>query len=121
MRIFKNIIRLHDFEKDFKKLSKRFRSLQEDLDTFIDSQLKPFHKLSTDNGGVFQLTGLPFTTPKVYKAKKFACKALGRGVHSGIRIIYAYFELEDRIEFIEIYFKADKPNEDRRRISDIYG
>ena len=120
-QIFKSVIRLEEFERDFKKLSKKFRSLYEDLENFIKVQLYIFHKSGIDNGGIFQLTGLTFTTPKVYKAKKFACKALkGRGVHSGIRIIYAYFEPEDRIEFIEIYFKADQANEDRRRILDIY-
>jgi hypothetical protein len=35
---------------------------------------------------------------------------------SGIRIIYAYYENEDVIEFIEIYFKGDKENEDKNRI-----
>jgi hypothetical protein len=50
-------------------------------------------------------------------AKKFACKSLkGKGAKSGIRIIYAYFEQEDTIEFIEIYFKGDKENEDKERI-----
>lgn len=120
-QIFKNIDRLPEFEKDLKKL-KRFRSLDEDLKIFIKAQLKVFHKLNINTGGIFQLTGLPFDKPKIYKAKKFACKALkGRGVQSGIRVIYAYFEQEDRIEFVEIYFKGDKPNEDRQRILDIYG
>lgn len=40
----------------------------------------------------------------------------GKGAASGIRIIYAYNEKEDIIEFIEIYFKGDKENEDRERI-----
>jgi len=35
----------------------------------------------------------------------FSCKSLkGKGVRSGIRIIYAYYEEEDIIEFIEIYY-----------------
>jgi len=40
----------------------------------------------------------------------------GKGAHSGICVIYAYFENEDRIELIEIYYKGDKENEDRKRI-----
>jgi len=40
---------------------------------------------------------------------------------SGIRIIYAYFEKEDAIEFIEIYFKGDKENEDKKRIKKYSG
>lgn len=59
--------------------------------------------------------------PSVYKAKKFACRSLkGKGVNSGIRIIYAYFENEDRIELVEIYYKGDKENENRDRILEYY-
>ena len=119
--MFNEVIRRPAFEKDLKKLSKRFRSLEEDLGNFIRTQLELFHKLGIDNGGVFKIPGLGFLEPKVYKAKKFACKALkGRGAASGIRVIYAYFEKEDRIEFVEIYFKGDKENEDRQRIREIY-
>ena len=63
------------------------------------------------------ISGLGITVPKIYKARKFACRSLkGRGVDSGIRVIYAYWEDKDRIEFVEIYFKGDKKNEDRDRI-----
>ncbi|OGS21066.1 MAG: hypothetical protein A2252_04010 [Elusimicrobia bacterium RIFOXYA2_FULL_39_19] len=58
----------------------------------------------------------------IYKAKKFACRALkGSGANSGIRVIYAYDEAQDKIELIEIYFKGDKENEDKQRINKIYG
>ena len=56
---------------------------------------------------------------KFYKVKKFQCKSLkGRGAKSGIRIIYAYFPKEQRIIFLEIYFKAKQENENRQRIKD---
>ena len=35
---------------------------------------------------------------------------------SVLRVIYSCFAQEQRIEFIEIYHKGDKTNEDRRRI-----
>jgi hypothetical protein len=58
------------------------------------------------------------THPKKFKAKKFVCKSLkGRGVASGIRIIYAYFEQDDIIELAEVYYYGDEENEDRLRIS----
>lgn len=121
MKVFNEIIRLPDFEKDLKKLSKRFRSLGDDLDNFVQHQLKLYHKLKIDNHGIFHVPGLPFSNPKIYKAKKFACKALkGKGVQSGIRVIYAHFEHEDRIEFIELYYKGDQENEDRNRIKKRY-
>ena len=117
MKIFKEIVYLPEFEKDFKKLSRRFKTLKDDLNNFINTQLRLYHKLAIDNKGIFQITNLGFETPKIYKAKKFACRSLkGKGVQSGIRIIYAYFKENDRIEFVEIYFKGDKENEDRERI-----
>jgi len=116
MTPFKEIIRLPAFERDFKRLLKRFRSLEDDLDNFIKTELVLFHKLRIDNKGVVQVAGLGIQEPKIYKARKFACRALkGKGAHSGIRVIYACFEEKDRIELIEIYFKGDKANEDTAR------
>jgi len=54
---------------------------------------------------------------KGLRQRKFACRSLkGRGVQSGIRIIYAYFEEKDKIELIEVYYKGDKVSENRQRI-----
>jgi hypothetical protein len=117
MNIFKQICSRPEFGKDLKKLSKRFMKIEEDLQIFIDKQLNLYHKLKIDNGGIVQVPDLHIEIPKIYKARKFACRALkGKGSLSGIRIIYAYFEVEDKIEFIEIYYKGDKGNEDRARI-----
>jgi len=120
-KIFNDIRRLKEFDKELKKLAKRFKTLDDDLKTFIKSQLKLTHKLGIDHKGVVHISELGIETPKIYKARKFACKALkGRGAMSGIRIIYAYYETEDDIEFIEIYFKGDKANEDQKRIRKYY-
>ena len=89
---------------------------------FIKTQLKLYHKQHIDNRGIFLISTLGINYPKIYKVKKFACKSLkGKGVASGIRIIYAYYEDEDIIEFIEIYYKGNKENEDRIRINKHYG
>lgn len=120
-KVFKDIVYLPEFEKDKKKLLKRFRTLDEDVETFIDVQLKLFHKLGIDNGAVEHISDLGITEPKVYKVKKFACKSLkGKGVQSRIRLIYSYFQNDDKVEFIEIYYKGDKENEDRERIKRFY-
>ncbi len=121
MTIFNDIRKLDEFKKDFKKLSKKFRTLDEDLNAFIANQLKLTHKKNIDNRGVIRISDLGIECPLIYKAKKFACKTLkGKGAASGIRIIYAYYEQEDIIEFIEIYYKGDKENEDRNRILGYY-
>jgi hypothetical protein len=115
--IFREISRLPEFEKDLKKLSKRFKTLEEDLEIFVKTELKLYHKLDIDNKGIFPIPSLGIEEPPIYKAKKFACRALkGKGVQSGIRVIYAYFKDVDEIEFVEIYFKGDKENEDKDRI-----
>lgn len=120
-KLFNEIRILNEFKREFKKLLKKFRTLDEDLNTFINVQLKLVHKLEKDNSGIVRISDLGIDNPKIYKAKKFACKALkGEGVASGIRIIYAYYEEEDIIEFIEIYYKGQKANEDRDRIIRYY-
>jgi hypothetical protein len=121
MPAFHEIRRLPGFETDLKKLLKRFRTLEEDLATLITAQIGLFHELKIDNKGVLRISGLPFSSPEVYKVKKFACRALkGRGANSGLRLIYAFFREEDRIELVEIYFKGDKENEDQVRIRKNY-
>jgi len=116
-KIFNEVRRLVEFEKDLKRLSKKFRTLEEDLETFIQNQLNLYHKLRIDNRGILQISGLGLSYPKIFKAKKFACRSLkGEGVASGIRVIYAYFEQEDVIELVEIYYKGEKENEDRNRL-----
>lgn len=121
MKIFHKINRLPEFEKDLKKLIRRFKTLDEDLKIFIEKQLSLYHKLNIDNKGIFPIADLQIDYPKIYKAKKFACRSLkGKGVRSGIRIVYAYYEDEDRIDLIEIYYKGDKENEDRQRILKYY-
>jgi len=118
---FNKIHHLPEFDKDIKKLLKKFRTLGEDLDIFLKTELVLYHKLKKDNKGIFLIPRLGVENPKIYKAKKFACRSLkGRGVQSGIRVIYGYFEKEDRIELIEIYFKGDKENEDEDRIARHY-
>lgn len=114
---FSQVKRSDEFSKELKKLVRKYRSLEDDLQTFIEAQLFPLHKLQIDNGGVFPIDDLGIEEFQILKAKKFACKALkGRGVNSGIRIIYAYLPEQDEIFLIEIYFKGDKEIEDRQRI-----
>lgn len=121
MKKFNEIKHLPEFDKDMKKLKKKFRSLDEDLTVFTNAQLYPFHKEQIENEGTVRITGLGIDSPPIYKSKKFTCKALkGEGVRSGIRVIHAYFKDDDRIEFIEIYHKNNKENEDSDRIKDFF-
>ena len=120
-KIFNEVSQLPEFTKDLKKLFKKYKTLPEDLEIFIDKQLKLLHKLKIDNGGVVRISDLGISYLEIYKARKFACRSLkGTGGRSGIRVIYAYYPDQDKIEFIEIYYKGDQDNEDRRRILAYY-
>ena len=106
---------LTEFKKDLKSLLKKYRTLNDDLDIVkkvlevMPDERPPFS---------FRIDNLGLKTC-IIKVKKIACKALkGRGVNSGLRLIYAHFQEEQKITFIELYHKSDKENEDRQRIID---
>jgi len=106
---------LTEFKKDLKSLLKKYRTLNDDL--YI---VKKVLEVMPDERPPFsfRIDNLGLKTC-IIKVKKIACKALkGRGVNSGLRLIYAHFQEEQRITFIEIYHKNDKENEDRQRIID---
>jgi mRNA-degrading endonuclease YafQ of YafQ-DinJ toxin-antitoxin module len=104
---------LTEFKKDLKGLLKKHRTLNDDLNVVkkvlaVAPDARPPFSFRIDNLGLETC---------VIKVKKIACKALkGRGVNSGLRLIYAYFESEAKIVFVELYHKNDKENEDKQRI-----
>ena len=106
---------LTEFKKDVKHLLKKYKTLPDDLDVvkkvlIVEPNERPPFSFRIDNVGLETC---------VIKVKKIACKALkGRGVNSGLRLIYAYFEAEQKIIFIELYHKNEKENEDRERIKE---
>ena len=106
---------LSEFKKDLKNLLKKYRTLNDDLEVVkrvlavIPNERPPFS---------FRMDNLGLETC-IIKVKKIACKALkGRGVNSGLRLIYAHFPDEQKITFIELYHKNEKENEDKTRILD---
>lgn len=104
---------LVEFKKDFKSLIKKYRTLNEDLDV-----VKRVLEITPDERPPFsfRIDQLGLKTC-IIKVKKIACKSIkGRGVNSGLRLIYAYFPDESKITFIELYHKNEKENEDRNRI-----
>lgn len=104
---------LAEFQKDLKGLLKKYRTLNDDLDV-VKKVLEVFPDERPPFS--FRIDNLGLETC-IIKVKKIACKALkGRGVNSGLRLIYAHFEREQKITFIELYHKNDKENEDRQRI-----
>ena len=109
---------LTDYDKDFKRLFKKYRTLKNDIDyvkTVLDVRPDARPPFS------FRIENLGITTCTI-KIKKIASDSFkGRGVNSGFRLIYAYFEQEKRIVFIELYHKNEKENEDKDRILRNFG
>jgi hypothetical protein len=106
-----------EFQKDFKRLLKKFKSLESDLGLAKIAAIEFYHIRKINNSSIFPIQGFCSEEIAICKIKKFACKALkGRGSKSGMRIIYAFHCQNYKIDFIEIYFKGEKENEDRERI-----
>ena len=107
--------KLPEFKKDVITLLKKYRTLHDDL-TVVKQVLevvpdeRPPFSFRIDNQDIKTC---------IIKVKKNACKALkGRGVNSGLRLIYANFPADQNITFIELYHKNDKESEDKKRITD---
>jgi hypothetical protein len=104
-----NFNEIHEFQKDCKRLQKKYLSLKSDISEFQSvvsavplGNSKHFNVI-TQEDSIY-----------IVKARLF-CRYL-KG--SSMRIIYAFHAEEEKIEFIELYFKGDKENEDRGRIEE---
>lgn len=96
-----------EFSKEFKKLLKKYRTLGQDLDNF--KKIIPEVDLQGNkNFAIMHKTD----QVAIVKARFFCIYLKGRT----LRVIYAYYCKENIIEFIEIYFKGSKANENRERI-----
>lgn len=104
-----NYNELPEFSKEFKRFAKKYRSLPDDLEEF---------KRVVDVAPLGNSKHFSIITRNeqcaVVKARLF-CRYL-KG--SSLRIIYVFHRQNCKVEFIEIYFKGDKVNEDRKRIKE---
>ena len=108
---------LDEFQKDLKRLLKRFRTLEDDLETLK----KYLCVLPSASPPTSFLINSIASQHEIVKIKKFSCKSLkGRGSNSGMRVVYAFHKEEQKIVFVEMYFKGDQENEDRDRIRKYY-
>lgn len=103
------------FKKDVKGLGKKYRSIPSDLEV-----VKQVLNVSAEERPPFsyRIDHLHIATC-VIKVKKIACRSLkGRGVNSGLRLVYAYFSEEMKVVFIELYHKSEQSTENRNRITE---
>jgi len=119
--IFNNLL---EFDKEFKRLSRKYHSLNNDFEIFLSwLEDDPLWKDLPENH-IVQISWLWESIEwKFYKVRKFYCKSLKS--NWDIRIIYKY-SIETNsiefceIEFIEIFHKNNKENHDIERIKKYY-
>jgi len=102
-----NFNELPEFTKKCKQLAKKYKSLPNDLQEFKSV----VNVVPLGNSKHFNII-TQTENVKIIKARLF-CRYL-KG--SSLRVIYSYIEEQEKIEFIEMYFKGDKENEDKGRI-----
>ncbi len=102
-----NFDELPEFQKERKRFARKYQSLSEDLQEFQNvvsvvplGKRKHFTVIAQDE------------MLRIIKARLFCRYFKG----SSLRVIYSYFEQEQRIECIEIYDKGNQKNEDRERV-----
>ena len=100
------------FQKDCRKLEKKYRSLPDDLDVFKNIiSVMPLG--NSRHFSILRRAGDIY----IIKARLF-CRYL-RG--SSLRVTHAYIEAERRISFLQLFFKGDRENEDMERIEEYLG
>jgi len=102
-----NFNELYDFSKECKRLAKKYKSLPNDLQEFKNV----ISVVPSGNSKHFNVI-TQTESVKIIKAR-FFCRYLKR---SSLRVIYSYIEEQKKIEFIEIYFKGNKENQNKERI-----
>lgn len=106
----------HEFEKDLKKLCKKYSTLDKDMDIFRKAvRVVRFNEIR----GTVRIANLGRKYEKypVYKVKSFRCVALkGQGSNSGIRVIYYDDIAADEVTLIQIYHKSTQETHNVDRI-----
>lgn len=107
-----------EFLRDFKRLKKRFRTLDEDFALMKRAAIELLHLRKIDNGACIEIEGFCPKPRLSYKVVKFACKSLkNKGVRSGLRAIYVFDKTAGVVHFVEIYYhEKDGTDLDRERL-----
>lgn len=109
-----NITLLDEFERDFKKLKKKYKTLDSDWEVFLKAFVAKYPSLLAETYRI--PLGEEAGDDPVYKVKQFRCRCLGGGARSGIRVIYGHDPVRNVVTFIEIYHKKQQDNHNIERI-----
>ena len=98
----------NEFKKEFKTLKRKYKSLPKDL-KILKKVLDIFPNGNRSSKFSILTKHSHYTIIKA----RLSCSSLRK---SSLRIIYAYSSKENKIDFIELYYKGDEENEDKERI-----
>ena len=100
------------FLSDFKKLDKRYKTLKTDIRRLEDAlDMAPFLERKHTNP-IYEAQSGRYVIVK----SRMRCGGMSKG---SLRVIYAYWEVERRIDFIELYQHDDQKNTHaRQRVED---
>ena len=102
---------LPDFQKEFKKLGKKFKTLPDDFSRFkgkLEDSPPQFGRAVGRHAEVIrQSEGLLIVKGRM------RCQYLRE---SSLRVIYGFIEQSLLAQFIEIYFKGDKETHNKQRV-----
>ena len=102
------------FDKEFKKLFRRYKTLDSDFKIFKKlisdpDRIKLFSQRSTNHHSILHAN--KERTVFVFKSR-LQCRALKT---SSLRIVYTYQTEKNKVTFLEIFFKGKKENENSQR------
>ena len=98
-----------EFEKNFKQLLKKYRTMEDDFEKLKKILLQYPTGIGKNFTIIHSEQGC-----KIVKAR-MACRALR---DRSLRVIYAYMEEDGQFCFIELYFKGEQVNENRRLVKE---
>ena len=103
-----------EFWRDFKKLKKKYKTLDSDWEVFQKAFVAKYPHLLPETYRI--PLGQEAGDDPVYKVKQFRCRCLKGGARSGLRVIYAIDPACNVVTFIEIYHKSQQENHNVERI-----
>jgi len=111
-----------EFQKDLKRLSKKWRSLPRDiasaeryiLPLYVEQEGVDIIRLREAFFGGYKAAVLITTADAEVVKMRLDCESLG--TNSKTRLIFVAVKTEGTIRFVELYAKNEKPREDTKRI-----
>ncbi len=109
------IIHTDEFDRDLKKLAKKYKSLFDDI-AVLEKALSTVRIEPIRDTPRISNLGVKYENYPVYKVRSFRCRMINKGLRSGFRIIYYDDIKSDTIHLIQMYYKSTTENEDSERI-----